>query len=101
MTSYWDEVLGRWRMVVEVVTGVLIGLLAVATVIAAYLGILGMTRAVNMTRCRYCGRLEVRPGEADTCVHAGQARHRPALSSAAGMLHAHLHLPRAALHRHQ
>lgn len=89
-------------MVVEVVTGVLIGLLAVATVIAAYLAILGLGRAVNMTRCRFCGRLELRPGGAtDNCMHADRMQHRAPVSSATGMLQAHFHLPRVMLHRHQ
>lgn len=89
-------------MVVEVVTGVLVGVLAVVTLIAAYLGILGLARAGNLTRCPFCHRIELRPGAAaDKCVHAGEPAHRPALSSGTGMLHAHLHLPRAVLHRHQ
>ena len=61
-------------MVVEVVAGVLIGLLAVATVIAAYLGILGLARAANLTWCRFCRRLELRPsGAGDSCVRADRA----------------------------
>jgi hypothetical protein len=87
-------------MVVEVVTGVLIGLLALVTVFAAYLGILGLTQAASMTRCRICGRLELRSGSGDGCVHAGHPRHS-GLSAAGGLLHAHFHLPRAVLHRHQ
>jgi hypothetical protein len=87
-------------MVVEVVAGVLIGLLAVATVIAAYLGILGLARAANLTWCPFCRRMELRPsGAGDSCVRADRARH-PEHSPATAMLHAHRHLPRVVLHRH-
>lgn len=80
-------------MPIEVVTAVLVGLLAVATVLAAYLGILGLVRAIALVRCERCGHLEVRRGNLDAQC-ARTARHHPVSSA----LHV-LHLPHPAVHR--
>lgn len=44
-------------MVVEIVLGVLIAVLGVATIVAAYVGILGMMGAAPLHRCDQCGHL--------------------------------------------
>lgn len=80
-------------MPIEVVTGVLVGLLAVVTVLAAYIGILGLVNAVTLVRCKTCGHLEIRSGDASQyCTRA--ARHH-ALIAARHVIH----LPHPPLHR--
>jgi hypothetical protein len=44
-------------MVVEVVTGVLVSLLAIASVVAGAVGILCLMGAARLTRCQACGHL--------------------------------------------
>jgi hypothetical protein len=81
-------------VVIEVVTAVLVGLLALVTVLAAYLGILGMVRAIKLTRCEFCGHFEVRPANLDDrCARAGRVNH------VVDALH-HVHVPRALAQRH-
>lgn len=80
-------------MPIEVVTAVLVGLLAVATVLAAFVGILGLVRAITLTRCDTCGHLELRSGDAaEYCAHAGRRGARAIAGHA-------VHLPYALLHR--
>lgn len=80
-------------MPIEVVTAVLVGLLAVATLLAAFAGILGLVHAITLVRCQTCGHLELRSGDtAEDCAHAG----RHGVRAIAG--HA-IHLPPALLHR--
>lgn len=80
-------------MPIEVVTAILVGLLAVVTVLAAYIGILGLVNAITLARCKSCGRLELRRGDAaDYCAHAA---HHHVVAAA---FHA-MHVPHAPLHR--
>jgi hypothetical protein len=80
-------------MPIEVVTAVLVGLLAVATVLAAYVGILGLARAITLARCKTCGHLEIRSGDAtEYCAHADRHGARAIAGHA-------VHLPHVLLHR--
>jgi hypothetical protein len=80
-------------MPIEVAIAVLVGLLAVATVLAAYVGILGLVRAITLARCENCGHLELRRGNLDArCTRT--VRHQTVSSA----LHL-LHLPHIAAHR--
>lgn len=51
-------------MVVEILTAVLVAALGVASLIAAYIGLLSLSGAVRQARCQRCGHLAVTSGSA-------------------------------------
>jgi hypothetical protein len=57
---------------IEIVLAVLIGVLAVVTLLAAYVGVLGLTGADVLERCPRCRHLWLRLAAADGC---GYCRH--------------------------
>jgi hypothetical protein len=50
-------------MAIEILIGVLVAVLALATVAAAYLGLAGITGVIRFGRCEHCGRLGVTSAE--------------------------------------
>ena len=58
-------------MDVEIVAGILVGLLALATVAAMVLGVLGSFTGLNIMRCDGCGHLAVTTGDRhpSECAH--------------------------------
>jgi hypothetical protein len=63
-------------MVMEYVTGVLVFILGVATVGAAYLGVLGLMGTSRMTRCDRCGHIRLMPSSESrpACVRCRRER---------------------------
>jgi len=76
-------------MPVEIVLAVLVGILAIVTITAAYLGILGMTGTNPLKRCPRCGHLCITSrveGGADGC---GYCRHDRLLHPMWALRHDH------------
>jgi len=81
-------------MVIEYVTGVLVCVLALVSVAAAYIGILGLIGASRIARCSHCGHWAVAGGSSGIescpmCRH-GQLMH-PLRAVAHHEWHLHLH----------
>ena len=81
-------------MVLEYLTGVLVVLLGLVSVAAAYIGILGLIGASRIARCSHCGHWAVAGGSSGIescpmCRH-GQLMH-PLRAVAHHEWHLHLH----------
>ena len=63
-------------MIIEVVGGVLVMGLAVATTFAALVGVLGIVGVVRFFRCDHCGRLGIAPASepVPSCAYCRHSR---------------------------
>jgi hypothetical protein len=84
-------------IVLEVIAGVLVTALAIATVFAAVTGLLGAVGAVRFVRCSSCRRLGVtsRDEAMPTCVNC---RHERLLHPVYQWHHVHAGAPRRVRH---
>lgn len=63
-------------MPIEILIGVLVGVLAVATTFAALVGVAGLVGLVQLSRCQHCDRLTVTSGAqpSASCVNCRHER---------------------------
>jgi hypothetical protein len=80
-------------LAIEILIGILVGLLAVATTIAAVVGLAGLVGVVRLGRCQHCNRLGVTSGPEplmsclncrhERVLHPIAVRHRPGTAAPA------------------